>query len=281
MYANNHTRLMNKFIGLCDGSVGWPSPLGGVGYEVNLIEKEVTTDSARKVVPDMIACSQSLAHAIVVECKSGSSLDTVQDEKYREVKAANIAKVVSINKERLTHTVSYVADNDKYESLRRGTSLPFIVFGDDYVEGRGDFKREELDRALQKTGIRDKWAEPTNYYAFSHDEAAGVIVMHAINGLITCAKNGDPGFKFDLGDEGTIVAILKRTHVYYSRISTKHRRELKGRVRKVLDQIARTNPDFARQFAKMGQKPGYAAVRKFHSICERIVEDYAAQDRLD
>lgn len=51
MYANNHTRLMNKFIGLCDGSVGWPSPLGGVGYEVNLIEKEVTTDSAARSSP--------------------------------------------------------------------------------------------------------------------------------------------------------------------------------------------------------------------------------------
>ena len=282
MYANNHTRLMNKFIGLCAGSVGWPSPLGGLGYEVNLIEKEVTTDSARKVVPDMIACSQSLVHAIVVECKSRSSIDPAQDEKYREARAANIAKVVSIDKERLTHTVSYVAHNDRYESLRRGTSLPFIVFGDDYVEGRGDLKREELDRALQKTGMHNKWVEPTLYYPFSHDEATSVIVLHAINGLISCIKNRDAEFKFDLGDEGTVVAILKRTHVYYNRISSKHRRELKGRVGKVLNQIARTNPDFASQFAKMESKePSSAAVRKFHSICERIVGDYAVQKRLD
>lgn len=141
MYANNHTRLMNKFIGLCAGSAGWPSPLGGAGYEVVLIE-EVTTDFARRVVPDMIACSRSLVHAIVVECKGGSSLDPAQDEKYREVKAADIAMVVSINKGRLTHTVSYVAHDDRYESLRRGTSLPFIVFGEDYVEGRGASSRK-------------------------------------------------------------------------------------------------------------------------------------------
>lgn len=99
---------------------------------------------------------------------------------------------------------------------------------------------------------------------------------------MNCIRKGDPEFKYDLGDEGTIVAILKRTHVYYSRISSRHRKELRGRTRRVLGQIARTNHDFSSQFARMGtEEPSSSAMRKFYSTCERIIEDYAAQERLD
>ena len=125
LYANKHTRLMNKFIGLCSGTVDWPSPLGDIGYAVQLVEGTIVLDSARRVAPDLIACSQDQIHAIVAECKSGSSLDPVQEEKYREMTAANIANVVTVdNEDRLTHVVSYVTHADKYDQLSRNTSFP-------------------------------------------------------------------------------------------------------------------------------------------------------------
>ena len=208
LYANKHTRLMNKFIGLCAGAVGWPSPLGTIGYEVQLIEGVIILDSARRVVPDLIACSQTLDHAIVAECKSGSSLDIAQDKRYKEVTAANIASVVTVdNEDHLTHIVAYVVDSDKYSQLYGNTSFPFIVFGDDCVEGRGNFKLEKLNIALQKVEFHGTRLEPTKYYPFSHDDATGVIVSYAINAVMQCIKK-DPKFKFDPSDEDSITVII-------------------------------------------------------------------------
>ena len=272
---------MNKFIGLCTATIGWPSPLGSIGYEVQVIEGAVATDSAHKVVPDLIACSQSPAHAVVAECKSGSSLDPAQDKKYGDVKAANIAKVVTVDdEERLTHVVTYVTYDDRYEALRRGTSKPFIVFGKDYVEGRGDFKSEDLGRALQRTTIPDGCTEPTKYYPFSHDEAINVIAPYALKGMLLCIMNEDPDFKFDFGDVA-ITAILKRTHAYYDRISAKHKRELKKKTKEVLRQIYQTNSDFAAQLHKLqSERPSPAAIRKLNTTCRKIIKDYSEQQRL-
>lgn len=283
MYANRHTRLMNKFIGLCTGTIGWPSPLGNIGYEVQVIEGAVTTDTAHKVVPDLIACSQSPAHAIVAECKSGSSLDPEQDKKYGELKAANIAKVVTVDdEERLTHVISYVVYDNKYETLRKGTSQPFIVFGEGYVEGRGDFNSEDLERALQKTAIHDTSIEPTKYYPFSHDETINVIVPYALKGTMTCIMKKDPDFRFDFDDDVAIAAILRRTHAYYDRISAKHRRELAKKTKEVLKQIYKSNSDFSAQLDKLrSERPSPATIQKFNSICRKIIRDYAAQERLD
>ena len=282
MYANKHTRLMNRFIGLCTGAEGWPSPLGDIGYEVQLIEGTITTDSARKVVPDLIAYSQSLAHAILAECKSGSSLDPAQDRKYGEVKAANVANVATVaDEDRLMHIVSYVAHDDRYEALRKGTSLPFIVFGDDYVEGRGDFKPEDLKRALQRTAILDTWAEPTKYYPFSHDETINVIVPYALHGLMLCILD-DADFRFDPGNYDAIDAILRRTHAYHDRISSRHRKEIRGKIRETLMQVIQSNQDFATQLDKIrseGSSP--AAIHKLNSTCRRIIKNYAEQERLD
>lgn len=274
---------MNKFIGLCTGTVGWPSPLGDIGYEVQVIEGVVTTDSAHRVVPDLIACSQSPPHAIVAECKGGSSMDLAQEKKYGELKAANITRVVSVNNEELlTHVVAYVVYDDKYEALYKFTSQPFIVFGDGYVEGRGDFRSAMLERALQRTPIPDTSIEPTKYYPFSHDETIYVIAPYALKGMMLCIMKKDPNFRFNFDEDAAITAILKSTHAYYNRISPKHKKELKKKTKKILKQIYHSNEDFAAQLDKLrSDKPSPVTIQKFNSICKKIIKDFAVQERLD
>lgn len=273
---------MNKFIGLCTGTIGWPSPLGNIGYEVQVIEGTVTTDSAHKIVPDLIACSQSPPHAIVAECKGGSSLDPAQEKKYGEVKATNIAKVVTVNdEERLIHVVTYVVYDNNYKALYKLTSQPFIVFGDDYVEGRGDFGSGRLKRALQKTAIPHTSIEPTKYYPFSHDEPINVIAPYALKGMMLCIMK-NPDFRFDFNDDQAIGEVLRSTHAYHDRISTKHKRELKKKIREILKQIYKSNQDFADHLDKLqSDKPSSITIQKFNTICKKIIKDYSEQERID
>lgn len=59
------------------------------------------------------------------------------------MKAANVANVATVaDEDRLTHIVSYVAHDDRYEALRKGTSLPFIVFGETMLRGGATSSRK-------------------------------------------------------------------------------------------------------------------------------------------
>lgn len=92
--------------------------------------------------------------------------------------------------------------------------------------------------------IIDAWAEPAKHYPFSHGETNSVIVPYVLNAAMLCNMNNDPEFKFDFGDDGAVVAIQGRMHAHHDRISSRHKGELERRIRAILRQIARTNPDF-------------------------------------
>lgn len=199
-----------------------------------------------------------------------------------EVTAADIANVLTVdNEDQLTHIVAYVVNSDKHSKLCTNTSCPFIVFSDDYVEGRGDFKLEKLNIALQKVEFYGTQQEPTKYYPFSHDDTTGVIVSYVINAVMQCIRK-DPKFKFEPSDEDSITAILKRTHAYYDLISSKHQRVLRRKISEILKQISHVNPDFTKQISKI-QMAGHniAAISKFNIICKRIISDYVVQQRPD
>ena len=75
MSTSRHTRLINMIIGLCSKTACWPSVLHDLGYEVQLIEQTISLrESSQKITPDVIAVSNPLKHAIVIDCKSGKTL---------------------------------------------------------------------------------------------------------------------------------------------------------------------------------------------------------------
>ena len=128
----------------------------------------------------------------------------------------------------------------------------------------------------------DAWAEPAKHYPFSHGETNSVIAPYALSAVMLCIMNNDPGFKFDFGDGGAVVAILGRMHAHHGRISSRHKGELERRIRAILRQMARTNPDFDDHLGKLRSwRLIPAAIRRFNAICRRIAKSYAEQERLD
>ena len=70
MSISEHTRLVNKVIGLCKDTACWPSFLYDLGYNIQLVEQTISLrESAQKITPDMVAVSNKLVHAMVIDCK--------------------------------------------------------------------------------------------------------------------------------------------------------------------------------------------------------------------
>lgn len=85
MYASAHTRLMNKFIDLCNNVDSWPTILYDLGYRIKLVVQKISmeTDS---VTPDIVVMSNTLSHSVVVDCKNGRSIDRDQDDRHKGIK---------------------------------------------------------------------------------------------------------------------------------------------------------------------------------------------------
>ena len=122
---------MNKFISLCKNTTGWPNTLRQLGYEAQLIEQEVSLESAAKVTPEVIAVSKKLLHAIAAECKGGGYIDDDQYGRYKQLKAKDLyyAGVDVHAPDQLTHVVCYVDDESNHASFVQHVSMPFITFG--------------------------------------------------------------------------------------------------------------------------------------------------------
>ena len=93
MVANDHTRLVNKMIGLCKNTAKWPSILYDLGYDVQLIECPITIrKSAREIVPDVVAVSDKLEHVVVIDCKSGKNVEPDQDGRYESLESLDFVE---------------------------------------------------------------------------------------------------------------------------------------------------------------------------------------------
>jgi len=136
--ASEHTRLINKFIGLCKKTAKWPTILFDLGYDVQLIEQSISLKSAQKITPDVVAVSEKLLHAVVTDCKGGNNIDGEQDAKYQELVPDDLKFHVTIHApDQLRHSVCYVDNRSNHSQLEPHTELPFITFGDDAVQGVG------------------------------------------------------------------------------------------------------------------------------------------------
>ena len=133
--ANEHTRLINRVIGLCQDAAYWPNVLHSLGYAVQLIEKTISLrSSSQKVTPDVVAVSNRLVHAMVIDCKSGTNINQDQDSRYESLEPYDLAYHVTVHDPtRLTHIVCYADSIANHKSLEPYTKLPFITFGPDAV----------------------------------------------------------------------------------------------------------------------------------------------------
>ncbi len=215
LYANAHTRLMNKFIGLCSNVDYWPSVMYELGYRVKLVEQKISTKTDG-VTPDVVVVSDKLLHSVVVDCKSGNNIDRDQDDRYKSIRAEHLFNWIDVReKARLTLSTCYVANDSNYGALRNHTDLPFVLFGRKFVEGRGDFGHDHLNQSLCKQSSLSSKFEPMLFYPFSACDDDPLILLHVMVGLLAWVRKSHPKSLSDLTKHETLTDLLKAVHPKY------------------------------------------------------------------
>lgn len=281
MEAGPHTRLINMFMGLCMNTVGWPNILGELGYEVRLIEQTVSLQSAKKIIPDVVAVSNKTVHAIVAECKFGE-IKADQDQRYQQLASEDLLNHISIHdRNRLSHTVCYVDMLDDHDRRETHTRFPFITFGRDYITASRDLGNKELCKRFVKQIPLKGYKEPGCLYPFSHDDEDYVVIPHVLHGLIACAWQ-PPSKRFKIDDPGTPAAILAIVHRHVELISAKHKNQLQSRIKNVIDKLLKERSDLRELVSKIDADERRAdSIQRLQKICEGVISDYETQTRLD
>lgn len=281
MYANAHTRLMNKFIGLCNNTDEWPPIMYKMGYRIQLVEQKITLD-ADSVTPDVIVMSNRLSHAVVVDCKSGTHIDSKQDRKYKSIMPKHLFNWLDIKEEsRFKYSACYASNDSNYDKLSAHTELPFVVFGAMFIEGKGDFAHDNLNRVLhQQISIGDKH-EPTLLYPFSLDDDEYLILRHVIRALIVWLGRNCPKSYSELIKRETLIDILKIMHPHYKHMGDKHRHALQNKTKKTLASILDRNEFNTIRNKMLEDEVTTSLWKKFTEQCLEVIEERKVQPTLD
>lgn len=284
---SEHTRLINKFIGLCkrngskDGKNGkkfWPNPLHELGYRVEMIEQGIKMRSGDIVKPDVLAVSSRNLHALVAECKSGKSIEAGQDRRYGRLSPLDLANLARVHDQKqLKHDVCYVDGIENHSSLSTHTELPFITFGR-YVERHGEFGLAELNKKLAEPIPLEGLPEPTSYYPFAPSDEDKFVVPYVFRAVITCLSNADAAGILESGAEARIMDELDPQNL----IARRHRKEMEKRIRHVIGTLCRQ-----REFVDLvtrAEKGSHAAMQTLAGRCydmsNAACSEYEGQHRL-
>ena len=224
MQMSEHTRLINKFIGLCDNGKHWPSILYTEGYRVKLIEQTLRLHSGNDITPDVIAASNRHSHMLVVDCKSGGNINPDQESRYTMLTLDVLLLFVSVPEEsKATYKPCYVDQGKHHARLKEHSQLPFITFGDDAMYGDGDFGNEHLNHALCQRILLGETREPTGYYPFSYSDPDQAIAPYVLRGLVTYANTARRMGGRDAKSAPNGKNLVESIHKYHRLLSTKHK----------------------------------------------------------
>ena len=282
---SDHTRLINKFIGLCQknahggqGTKPWPNPLYELGYRVNLVEQEITMRGGGMVHPDVLASSNRHLHVLVAECKSGKNIDPGQDSRYASLATSDLSDFAQLHDpNQLKHDVCYVDEAENHASLAPYTKLPFITFGREYVQKHGKFKLDKLDTKLSQQIPIGGSEDPSSYYPFSPSDDDEFVVPYVLRALVRCLALSDNASRVAVLESGVASMILDALNLPHF-ISHKHKKQMQERVKRVVHMLFQRDG-----FGDLvGRAAGYdhAAIKTLSSRCAEICSEYETQRRL-
>ena len=278
MLANDHTRLINKFIGLCKKDPEWPSTLRDMGYRAKLVEYTIRSRESGTVRPDIIAVSERLLHAIVADCKSGRRIDPDQDRRYSALRPEDLTPHVAIHDpKRLTHDACYVDNQSNHAFLERDTQLPFITFQEASVVKHGKFTLPELDRELSSSVPLDAACEPFSYYAFSPDDSVAVIVPRIMRAAFSCLNRNPESLKLtDPEFIDRIMLVLYPANL----LGSAHARDLRKKIRETMSMLIDTNSKLKDHVLKLEAKYSTSTAQAMARTCMDIAKQYDTQTRI-
>lgn len=284
MSLSKHTQLINRIMGLCNDTSCWPHILHDLGYTVQLIEQTISLQkTAQKITPDVIVVSDRLVHAMVIDCKGGTNIDSDQDRRYESLEPRDLVYYITVHdRNRLTHVACYADETTNHEFLEPYTKLPFITFGSDEISGIRDFGKKEVNNKLCRRISLTGMLEPTGYYPFSPDDRDSAIISHILSGLLAYLIQRGRKSPSTVVDSIMAEEIFKITHPFHEQISSRHRKRLIRRIKLMIDVCKNSSSEFKQQLAKIENgKDGQATMQSLRRICKKLIDKYTQQKLID
>jgi hypothetical protein len=117
-------KIVNLFAGMAFGSPDLPRILRDAGYVCHSIEPSFAVAPQKLVNPEIVLCSESNRHTLIVEAKSGANLKTSQLERYALISADSLVKQAFTTADAArSHDVLLVGMEQHTERLLMGTAL--------------------------------------------------------------------------------------------------------------------------------------------------------------
>lgn len=280
--STEHTRLINCFIGLCKNHKHWPASLHKIGYVIQLIEQSISTKSNKRITPDVVAVSNKMLHALVVDCKSGASINVEQEGRYDTLQASDLADFVTVyDKNRLVHSICYAVSEKNGDKISNQTQKPIIEFGRRYVYQYNRFNKPELDNVL-KNGINlDGYREPTSYYPFAPSDGDIVAKPYVLRAMLSyvVARRG-VSKRHPIDDMKASRDLVKMVYPVHREIARAHVNTLATKINKITKDILKEKPEL-KEMLQSTTELNVKTLNRIQVICENMIAKYETQEPLD
>ena len=270
-------KLINLFAAMADGSPHFPSVLHKEGYKVHSIEKTFTAlPGTRKVNPEIILCSDQLAHTLVIEAKSGANLSSEQLARYASLTEEALRDSAFTSKSSAkSHNVLIIGKDSYKKRLLAGSAVHpskerviAVVLDDQSSKVETDFLQfDVVENSTDSVQLGIQLVEnqfipaslngafgallpvnwdvvPVNYLPVDHEAEDWEFAERLIPELISRIQGGDASAKLDeLGL--AMIGLWKLFEGAYKRV-------MKGRLERVLKLAAQTRFSAYLSFGERG-----------------------------
>lgn len=274
---SNHTRLMNIILCLANKNKKYVPVLYDNDYVLESIELAFNMQNKGMIHTDVCLKNLKLNNLVLIECKDGG-LELDQARRYATLNRNDIIKAcVTTLSGDFSHEVVYVGCKDKSAKLigdiqENSFSFPTLISDETKVKLESNsFNCQVLQKIFTENGGADTPNPlPVFYYPFGKDDSDAYILSNISPVLI-----GLRGKEFDVED------VIETAHKLYEYIDDSSLKDLKGRVRNLLNNISKNGLN---EFFDLPSNKKYKlksfGIMKFQHKLEKYIEEFSRLDRF-
>lgn len=226
--------IINLFAGMAFGSPDLPRILVECGYACHSIEQTFPVGVGKVVNPEIILCSDSEKHTLIVEAKSGANLNESQLSRYALIPLVQLVQAAQISdKAAATYNVLIIGQENHMTRLSLGsknvpdTNRVLSVKVDNGIKKiENKFISSKLDTAFSPTLLINWECVPNNFLPVDHESEPWEFAEQTVPEIVAAILRGELEILID----ELAVSFIKN----WAFISQKYKTSLKDKIRNVV-----------------------------------------------
>lgn len=264
----------------------WINPLADLGYNAQLIEQTIRIDKTGEAIkPDVVVTSQKMLHCIVFECKGGTTIDTGQILRYKNLKTTDLIRWITIHTDdNFSFDVCVFNFKQNQELIENEIDFPILSLAKTLLEKNNDFSKKEVNKKFENPIPIKDFKPPISYYPFSESEDRRVIIPHILRVIISMLQDKKMNMVDVTNPESfSDEKVLKRIHKMWELLSREHQNTLTKLIKEIIKELKSTYPEFEKQIQSIqnNTKSNTQALSNLSKTCQKILDKENKKTPLD